>query len=228
MALSCDTYFDDGECDWYWYWPSDFTTTSVGRRKRCRSCKQLIGICEDAVEIPRYRYAQSEFEMNFYGEGCEIDMASWWMCEDCGGLMLSLLEHGYALSIDDDMRVLAKEHAALVRIAGDAPCKHALLGRDLDLVRADAWSSPNLAVFTQVVTGRNALNETTRLKITCLVSSLAAFEGQWKMARAAHTLPEGFEWRIGTRYWYWYATMTQKPALGVVISEPEQEDVGDD
>lgn len=197
MALSCD--YGDGEpSDFAWMWTNPhFATTPVGRRRRCRSCRELIGVASDAVRIYRYRLPRDEVECRIYGYDGEVMLAPWWWCETCGGLALSLLEHGYALEIEDDMRELVKEHATLVRIAGDAPCKKALLGHDLWIARADTWETPNLVRLDQEMPRSRRRLPYPVLTIRFVAPSFAAFEAQWQMAQAAHPLPAGCEWRIG-------------------------------
>lgn len=110
MGLSCSCDFDlDGD-SWLYYHPSDFATLVAAKRKRCCSCGELIGIAQECVEFPRVRGARGEYEERRFG--AEIELASWWMCEDCGGLYFSLSELGYCITLGDDMRSLVAEYAA--------------------------------------------------------------------------------------------------------------------
>lgn len=199
MSLSCNTGDGDySDCEWVWSAPEGFTETAIeGPRKRCKSCRSLIKHGSDAVHIQRSREIRSDIEERIYGCDGEVSLAPYWMCEECGGLLLSLLEHGYSLDIEDDMRELVKEHAALVRIVGDAPCRQALLDHDLSWVHKGAFVKPTRVAFRQIDVKSGSFGKPPILQITCVVPSLEALEAQWKMAREAHPLPsENHEWRI--------------------------------
>lgn len=215
MALSCDTGGIDDPSSYssIWEFPQGFTKTPIGRRKRCRSCGDLIPIASDAVAFPRWRVPLSEVEYRIYGDDGEIPLASHWHCENCGGLALSLIEHGYSIDKDDDMRVLVKEHAALVRIVGDAPCKNRLLEHDLSIVEGGDWSCSREIVATQVIPRERILREAGQhrwqqrhprddrevFSITFACPSFAAFEAQWQMMQRAHPLIATCEWRLKAR-----------------------------
>jgi hypothetical protein len=61
----------------------------------------------------RWRYPTHEVEERIYGDGGEVPLATWFMCEDCTGLYWALSELGFCFDIEDDMRKLVKEYNAM-------------------------------------------------------------------------------------------------------------------
>ena len=112
LSCSCDDFELSGD-SWLYYQPSDFDVLNTRKRKRCCSCGDLIGIGHDCVEFPRVRGTRGEYEERRFGDCGEIELASWWMREDCGGLYFSLTELGYCITLGDDMRSLVAEYAAV-------------------------------------------------------------------------------------------------------------------
>jgi len=89
--LSCLCDYDSN--GWYYYPPKDFVTFGLKRRKRCCSCGKLINIGDQCVEFDRYRGPITDIEERICGD--EIELASWFMCEECGEIFLTLAELGY-------------------------------------------------------------------------------------------------------------------------------------
>ena len=92
--LTCSCY-DDDDPDWWYMQPDDFTVFNRSRRQRCCSCKTLIDIGSLTVEFDRWRHPVSDVEYNIYGDGGEIQIAPWFMCEWCGEMFLNLRALGY-------------------------------------------------------------------------------------------------------------------------------------
>lgn len=201
MGLSCDVECDDpSSFSFMWLHPEEFSKAPIGRRNRCRSCKKLIDVGDDCLAIQRYRVPVTDIEIRIYSEEGEISLAPHWLCEECGGLMMSLLQHGYALDYNDDMRELVKEHAALVRISGDAPCKKRLLRHDLDIVNEEMWASPKRVTFELVLAPlQPGWFERPLVSWHCILPSLAAFEAHWSMLQAAFRANDSRQWRISYR-----------------------------
>ena len=91
MSLSCSCDFDDAA--WWYSAASDFKPLLTSRRKRCCSCKKLINIGNPSLEFHRWRDPLTEIEEKI--GGCEIDMASWYLCEWCGEMYMNLEAIGY-------------------------------------------------------------------------------------------------------------------------------------
>lgn len=109
MSLSCSCVDYDGEPGtWAYYHPEDFTILETKRRKRCSSCKELIGIGSECLEFRRIRAPYTEIEENI--SGTEIPIASLFMCEKCGEIWLNLTAAGYCLTPEDNMERDLKEY----------------------------------------------------------------------------------------------------------------------
>lgn len=104
--LSCSC--DDSWSDWYYYLPNDFTVLPGRRRKRCCSCSKLIDIGADCLEFERNRPAKNEIEEEIYGN--DVELASWWMCFDCGGIYLSLYDAGFECVDIEDVKGDLREY----------------------------------------------------------------------------------------------------------------------
>ena len=109
MSLSCSCQEWDGD-GWAFYGATDFKKFEASRRKRCCSCQNLIGIGDDALEFERFRYPITQVEEDIYGDGCEIPLASYWMCENCGEVYLNLDDLGFCVDITEKMSDLLKEY----------------------------------------------------------------------------------------------------------------------
>lgn len=122
MTLSC--YCGDGDYDWYYSAPEDrdgpaYAPLDTKRSRRCCSCKQRIAVGDLAVRFERFRYAEyPSVEANIYGEGGEVPMPDWFMCERCGDLYYSLTELGFCINLGaDSMPALVEEYADMRRAA---------------------------------------------------------------------------------------------------------------
>ena len=108
MSLSCSCGDDDG-CAWYFYIPSDFSKLETKRSRKCCSCGTKIKPSDDCVEFDRYKGAESEVEERIYGDCGEIPLASWYMCESCGGVYLSATELGMCFDLDGNIKDQVRE-----------------------------------------------------------------------------------------------------------------------
>ena len=105
VGLSCSCY-DDYE---YWYHPpSDFTIFSLSRRKRCLSCKDLIGIGKPCLQFECFRNPYDDIEERIWGT--EVQTADKYMCEKCGEIFLNLEAVGYCINLGDDMKDLLEDY----------------------------------------------------------------------------------------------------------------------
>ncbi len=92
-----------------WNTPEDFSKLNTKRRRRCCSCEDLINIGADCLEFERVRQP-NYVETNIYGEDAEINIASWWMCGECGEIYLNLQNIGYCLDIQTPMMQYMEEY----------------------------------------------------------------------------------------------------------------------
>lgn len=114
MSLSC--YCDE---DWqpegrgqYWALAApDYSILQTKRAKRCCSCGTLIHYGETVLRIERTRPPLDDIEIKIYREDGEIPYAAAYQCETCADLYFSLVELGFCVWPEDDMRQLVYEYA---------------------------------------------------------------------------------------------------------------------
>lgn len=110
MSLSCECAFD-GDYDWYYEPPHDYTNLETKQRRRCCSCKTLINLGSTVAKFYRDRPPKDDIELNIYGEGGEVPLATWYMCEECADLYFSISELGFCINLgNESMRYLAKQY----------------------------------------------------------------------------------------------------------------------
>ena len=108
MSLSCSCD-DDGSYGWYMP-PNDFGEMNTPRRRqRCCSCGGLIDLGATVAKFRFFRYPRSDVEERIYGD--EVETASKYMCERCGGLYFSLHELGFCINVPSNMLDLVKDYA---------------------------------------------------------------------------------------------------------------------
>ena len=103
MSISCSCGDDDG-CAWYFTSTSDFSKLDTKRSRRCCSCGAKIKPGDDSLVFPRWRNSTSDIEDRIYGELGEIHLASWYMCESCGGVYLSVTELGMCFDLSGNIK----------------------------------------------------------------------------------------------------------------------------
>jgi len=113
MSLSCECDYD-GDAEWYYNTPDDYAPLSTKRSRKCCSCKERIAVGDLSLRFSRWKHPEyGSIAEKIYGEGSEIPIADWWMCERCGDLYLSLAELKFCVDPGDDMRELVREYAEL-------------------------------------------------------------------------------------------------------------------
>ena len=81
----------------------------------------MLNAGDIVTEHTRSRNARSDVELEIYGEGPEVPLATWYLCETCSDLWFSLRELGYeCISPSESMREMVAEYAALTRPAETA------------------------------------------------------------------------------------------------------------
>lgn len=118
MSLSCECYSDD-DPDWWFEDTAPVGPLATKRMRRCCSCKDRIAVGDDCRPFRRWRTpAYDSVEERIYGEGEEVPLATWHMCDRCAGLYESLDGLGFCISLGSDMRALCREYAEMQRDAG--------------------------------------------------------------------------------------------------------------
>ncbi len=98
MSLSCSCDFD-GDFEWYYYPPNDYSKLSTTRRVRCNSCNDLIYIGSIIALFTIYS-----------GDG-KVQLADRILCEKCSDIYFSLSELGFeCVAPNENMIELAKEY----------------------------------------------------------------------------------------------------------------------
>jgi len=103
----------DGDYDWYYDQPDDFTALDTKRSRKCCSCGERIAVGEQVLRFFCHHPVRNDIEERIYGD--EVPMASRYMCEPCGDLALNLAELGYCTPPGDDMRKLVWQYSHMVK-----------------------------------------------------------------------------------------------------------------
>jgi predicted RNA-binding Zn-ribbon protein involved in translation (DUF1610 family) len=113
MGLSCD-YDSGGDFAWYYDTPStkDFTQLSTKRHRNCCSCGAKINVGDDSLKFERHRYPTCNIEERIYGDDASVPLASWYLCEICGGLFMAIQELNLCYSLGNDIREDIREWRA--------------------------------------------------------------------------------------------------------------------
>lgn len=116
MGLSCECDYEHDFCDheWLWYTPNDYGVLSAKRSRKCVSCGDRIEVGAVVACFERRRGARYAVEERLWGDD-GVPLASWFHCERCADLFFSITELGYCISLNDDMRELVKEYAAMAK-----------------------------------------------------------------------------------------------------------------
>ena len=88
----------------------NFSKLSSSRSKRCCSCKILINPGKTCIELSRFRWPKSEIEIKIFGEGSELKIASWYLCEQCGEHFLNLTSIGFCYRAGENIMEMLKEY----------------------------------------------------------------------------------------------------------------------
>lgn len=112
LSCSCDV---DGEYDWYYDSPSDYSELDTIRARRCSSCKCKVKPGSTVARFYTGRPAKNGIEERIYGDDCDaVPKATLYLCEECADIYFSLSDLGFdCVSPTDNMRETASEYHAL-------------------------------------------------------------------------------------------------------------------
>lgn len=97
MGLMCADYADGGDYEWYWEWSyRDFTLTTK-RSRKCCSCGKKINVGDVCGIVHRHRGPKNDIEERIHGD--EVPITTWYFCETCHDLALSLDELGFCFTL---------------------------------------------------------------------------------------------------------------------------------
>ena len=102
MTIGC--LCDTGDADWWWTLGDDFQPLGGKRRRRCHSCKTLVPLGADVVEVIRWKNDEC---------GSEVSLASWYLCETCGGLAYALNGLNYCYDLDEPLKAQINEYVQM-------------------------------------------------------------------------------------------------------------------
>jgi hypothetical protein len=115
--LACECDYDDHA--WWYEGIGEVAPLATRRARRCCSCKERIEVGEDCAAVRRWRTANYDsVEERIYGEGGEVPMATWYLCDRCAGLYESLDSLGFCGLIGQDLREVCREYGQKQREAG--------------------------------------------------------------------------------------------------------------
>lgn len=99
MSLHCATAYGGDDFDWYWAWSPDDDPKPLAtvRSRKCCSCKVRLKPGDQAAAIERWRNPVTDIEERIAGD--EVPLATWYLCEKCFDLSLSLDELGYCFDL---------------------------------------------------------------------------------------------------------------------------------
>lgn len=113
MSLSC--YCEsDGDFEWYYLPPNDFSTLETKRSRKCSSCKQKIKVGETVAKFRRFRSPVNDIEERIYGE--DVKLAPYYMCETCGGLFFAIQEMDMCCDIEKNIKEQIAEYREITRM----------------------------------------------------------------------------------------------------------------
>lgn len=67
------------------------------RSRKCCSCGCTIKPGEVVAEFLRTKRPENDIEERIYGD--EVPLATWFMCEECGGLFMAIEDQGFCISL---------------------------------------------------------------------------------------------------------------------------------
>ena len=115
MGLTCDCDYEIEGGDICWTWPNDYSELKTKRSRKCCSCREKIDVGSTVAAFMRWKVPEYDIEINIYGDDIENGppRATYYHCERCADLMFSLLDLGFCIDINLDMRGLVREYAEL-------------------------------------------------------------------------------------------------------------------
>ena len=133
--LTCEC--GDGDYEWWYDDLKEVGPLDTKRARRCCSCKERIAVGDDCKPFARWRtvsdYRDHEVVVRIYGEGSDMPMATWYLCDRCAGLYESLDSLGFCNLLGQDLRKTCREYAEMQRDGGVFRGKMVTASRGLPL-----------------------------------------------------------------------------------------------
>lgn len=100
LSCTCVEWDGDGVC---FIPPSDYSKMPwSSRRKRCKSCGEIINPRDIVGKFYLFRSPQTDIEERIHGE--EVYLAPCFLCEDCIDIYFNLDELGFCVSPNGSMK----------------------------------------------------------------------------------------------------------------------------
>jgi hypothetical protein len=116
LVCNCD-YGDD--VAWWYEGGGEVKPLNTKRMRRCCSCKERIAVGDDCMAFPRWRTPKyGSIEERIFGEGGEVWLSTWYLCDRCAGLYESLDGLGFCNLLGQDLREVCREYGRMQRDAG--------------------------------------------------------------------------------------------------------------
>lgn len=116
MGLSCSCNDEwDGEQE-FAYNPDDFINIpKFQRRKRCKSCRELIDHGQKVAKFSRIRGPRNEIELKIYGDYTEIDIPPFYFCERCSEIFFNLDDLGFCVNGYENMDEMLRDYKEMIK-----------------------------------------------------------------------------------------------------------------
>lgn len=100
MGLTCADYADGGDGEWWFESNFNLYPLNTKRDRKCCSCGGHIKVGEQCAIVHRSRSPKNDIEERIYSD--MVPMATWYLCETCDDLAVSLDELGFCFSLGDE------------------------------------------------------------------------------------------------------------------------------
>lgn len=141
LSCECNDIDDDG---WWYYRPQDYSVMPFKAHSvKCCSCGEVIKPFSLVTMLHRYRSPVNEIELNI--EGDEVQLATWYQCEQCSDYYFNLDALGFCLYAGDDMREHMESYPAYVQAKKEqeiAESKGLEIAEDMDMPKWFLGISP--------------------------------------------------------------------------------------
>ena len=107
LSCGCDSWGDDAE---WWFTEGPFSPLDTKRSRKCCSCKDRVSVGAECLELQRWRSVNEDHDVEYRIYGDEFPLASWYLCERCAGIYLSLEELGFCVDLSESMESQLAEY----------------------------------------------------------------------------------------------------------------------
>lgn len=115
MSLTCSCDFDPSDTNsWWWEGPGTLKVMpTLGRRRKCCACGEVINPGDEVLRFRRYRHAKSCIEEDIHGE--HVPLAPLFTCEECSDLISAVEDLGMCYSLGEPIKDQIAEYMEAVK-----------------------------------------------------------------------------------------------------------------